>query len=416
MTLTLFSSIVCISAFADFGSGVLTIAEDAKIIKTGLVGKKLTFSDADFKQGLCITDFEKITVTKLPLSTEGTLMLAGRRIREGSIIKRKNLASLVFIPASKDVKECKFSFTIDDFAGGAEIDFVIKFTDTINYEPKIDAEYSDSLAMQTQREIGIYGKMQATDAENDELEYMIISYPTDGTLEVISKKSGEYRYTPSSSFVGNDKFIYVVRDEWGNFSTPATVNITVTKRMCEAKYADMENRDEYNAAVAMTAMGIMSGTLVGDNTYFEPDKQVSKAEFVAMAMKSMGIKPDSESAVTFFDDNDEIPKALIGYVAKAQQKGIVIGAFKDGELKFEPNKAITKYEAALIMSKLTDTSSNDTELPVFNDISAIPSWARASVYTMYQIGVFTLDGSETEANKEVTRADAADYLYRLMNK
>ena len=51
-------------------------------------------------------------------------------------IKRKNLGALVFIPASKDVTECKFIFTIESFADGAEVEFVIKFIDKVN--PRIE--------------------------------------------------------------------------------------------------------------------------------------------------------------------------------------------------------------------------------------------------------------------------------------
>ncbi|MBQ7333551.1 MAG: hypothetical protein IJW38_04295, partial [Clostridia bacterium] len=184
---------------SSFGSGALAVAEDVKIIKTGLLGRKITFSDADFKQGLCINDFNKVTITKLPPTSDGTLMLAGRRIGEGTSIKRKNLPSLVFIPSSKDITETVFKVTVDQYASGAEIDFVIKFTDKVNYEPEITDEISASLAIKTQREIGIHGKVEAHDSEGDQIEYVVISYPKCGTLTSFDKNSGEYVYTPRSS-------------------------------------------------------------------------------------------------------------------------------------------------------------------------------------------------------------------------
>ena len=400
-------------AFAGFGGGVEVIADETKIIKTGLVGRKITFSDADFKQGLCITEFDTVKITKLPKSTDGALMLAGRRVSEGASVKRKNLPALVFIPASKDVTEASFSFTIEGYADGKEVEFIIKFCDKVNYEPEVNGAYADSLALVTQRDIGVWGKMYATDKEGDDIEYIIVSYPKNGTLTIVDKESGKYVYTPRDSYTGNDSFVYVARDEWGNFSTTQKVDITVSKRMSEVKYVDMQNRPEYNAAVTMTAMGIMGGKVIGDGVYFTPDDTVTRAEFLAMAMKAVGVRADSTLTSTYFDDNDKIPTPLLGYVATAQRIGIIHGTFTDGELLFNPNDAITKYDAAVIMAKLSGASA-DGELPVFADESDIPTWARASVYAMCSIGVFDYSGDSIDAKAAVTRADCASYLYKLI--
>ena len=401
------------SASAAFGSGAEVIAESTKIIKTGLVGRKITFSDADFKQGLCITEFDTVKITKLPKSSEGTLMYAGRRVGEGQSIKRKNLPALVFIPTDKDVSEASFSFVIEGYADGAEIEFVIKFTDKVNYEPKINEEYTESLAIKTQREIGVFGKMQATDAEGDEIEYIIVTYPKNGTLTKVDAKSGEYVYTPRDSYTGSDSFVYVARDEWGNFSEAQTVSITVSKRMSEIKYVDMQTRPEYNAAVAMTAMGIMGGEIIGDGNYFNPDETVTRAEFLTMAMKAAGIKADTNLSSTYFDDNDQIPTPLLSYVATAQKKGIVCGTFTDGKLLFNPNEPITKYDAAVIMAKISGAEAKG-EVSVFANESEIPKWARESVYAMCSAGIFEYTDNTIDAAASVTRADAARYLYKMI--
>ncbi len=410
-TVAIFTAVGSSIVYADFGSGVAAVAEEIKVIKSGILGRKITFSDSDFKQALCISDFKSITITKLPNSTDGALMLAGRRVKEGAIIKRKNIGSLVFIPKDKNVTESNFLFTIDGYADGKEIEFSIKFLDKINYEPSVSIEYQESLAITTQREIGFYGKMCSTDAEGDEIEYIIVSYPSSGTLRVTNKSSGEYCYTPHDSFVGKDSFRYVARDEYGNFSTLQTVNITVKERMSEIEYEDMTTRAEYNASVAMTGMGIMSGELVGDSFFFRPDDTVTKAEFVAMAMKIAGLKRDNTILESYFDDNSDIPTALVEYIATAQRNGIIHGEFKDGKLVFSPNKEITKYEAAVIMSRLLNLKS-DSNVPVFSDINEIPTWARASVYAMCSAGIFVNSGELIDGNSTVTRAEAAEYLYR----
>ena len=400
-------------AYASFGIGVEAMAEDTKIIKSGLIGRKMTFTDADFKQGLCISDFNEIKITHLPSSAEGTLMLAGRRVTEGTSIKRKNLPSLVFIPAEKDVREAKFKFTIDGYADGKEIDFVIRFSDKINYEPKITDENTAALEIKTQREIGIHGKMCAQDSDSESLEFIVVSYPKSGMLTIVDKNTGEYIYTPRDSYIGEDSFVYVARDEWGNFSKAQRVSITVSERMSEVIYRDMIGRSEYNAAVTMAAMGIMDGKLIGDGVYFAPDEAVSRAEFVCMAMKTMGIRPQASATASYFDDNSSIPAPLVSYVATAQKMGIISGKFENGALVFKPNEPITKFEAAAIMSKLLD-KSEETETPVFSDITDVPAWARGDVYTMCALGIFEYEGNTVNATEKVSKAECATYLYKMM--
>ncbi len=402
-----------VAASASFGLGVESIAEETKIIKSGLFGRKITFTDTDIKQGLCITDFDSITVTKLPPSSEGTLMLAGRRVGEGTSIKRKNIPALVFIPASREVAGTEFKIKVDGAADGCEITFVLRYSDKINYEPKIENESKAGLYVTTQREIGAHGKMIATDTEGDRLEYIVLAYPTEGMLTFVDKNTGEYIYTPRSSYVGEDSFVYVVRDEWGNFSETQKVSITVSERLSEVIYRDMLDRDEYGAAVALTAMGIMDGRVIGDGVYFSPDASVTRAEFIAMALKTRGIKASADTA-TYFDDNGDIPAPLMGYAATAQRMGIVDCTFKDGKLLMRPNDAITKYEAAVIMANILGESVNG-EVPVFSDYTSVPVWARPSVYTMCALGIFDGSSETIGGQSAITRAECASYLYKMLD-
>ena len=184
--------------------------------------------------------------------------------------------------------------------------------------------------------------------------------------------------------------------------------------MCDTEYRDMTNRAEYNAAVAMTAMGIMGGRLVGDDLYFEPDERVTRAEFVAMAMKSVGIRADSTLSSTYFDDDSDISPSLKGYIATAQRIGLINGDFKDGKLIFSPNEEITKYEAAKILSTLMNADGEGEE-SVFATDSDIPVWARGAVSAMYSLGIFEA-GVEGALSDSVTRANLASYLYRITGR
>lgn len=405
-------SMVGFTSSAYFGTGYALVASEVKVIKTGLFGQKLTFTDSDFKSAYAITDFDSICVNILPSSNEGTLLLAGRRVKEGQTVKRKNVAALVFVPASADVREAKFEFTLR--RGGSESTGTceMKFIDRINYAPKTPEEKETSLSLTTQAEISVYGRMEGTDPEGDRLEYIVAAYPKNGSLTITDKENGRYKYTPTGEFTGYDSFTYVLRDEYGNYSEPKEIGIHIIERMSSEVYADMKNRSEYNAAVAMSALGIMSGRTLGDGKYFMPDETVSKAEFVAMAMKASGMKADSSLTKTFFDDNTDIPSALISYVATAQRLGIINGDLTEAGLIFEPNRGVTKNEAAEIITGILGLKTSEEDEVYFDNASVTVS-ARGSVAAMFTLGIFDGEIEEFTGTDIVTRAEAAEYFYRI---
>ena len=403
--LSIFSCLVTTSSASLLGTAAQVISSDVSMIKSGLLGRRITFSDEDFKSALCISDFDKITIESLPKSSEGTLMLSGRRVREGAQIKRKNLALLEFVPKSREVTEAHFTFSCD---GGAEIECTLKFLDKINYPPE-HKNSEESAVMKTYEAVSLFGRLYAEDPEGDELEYIVVAYPSHGYIE--TEADGKYVYTPNDGYVGRDKFTYVVRDSYGNYTKPKSVTLAVYQRTSNVEYEDMVGAREHNAAIAMTALGVMNGKLVGDKTYFCPEENLTRAEFVAMLLKSQGIKPDSTASQTFFDDNSDIPKALIGYVAVAQRLGVIGGDFEDGKLVFKPNEGITKYECAKIISTLLGGNASGEE-EVFMTDDGVPVWARGSVCHMKTLGIF--DADEGGLANVATKADVAEYLYRLI--
>ena len=66
---------VCVSfgavtAGARFGTGYTLAASEVRVVKTGLFGEKLTFSDTDFKKAYAISDFKSVVINSIPKSSE----------------------------------------------------------------------------------------------------------------------------------------------------------------------------------------------------------------------------------------------------------------------------------------------------------------------------------------------------------
>ena len=175
----------------------------------------------------------------------------------------------------------------------------------------------------------------------------------------------------------------------------------------------MRGSPAYNAALNMLEEGIMSATQVGSDTYFHPDKTVSRGEFIVMTMQAVGIKDVTSVSQTPFADDESIPNSMKGYVSAAYRLGYINGIETEQGLCFEANRSITRAEVAVILGNILNAST-PTVLPTFKDSDHIPAWATASVYSLNAIGVMNTVGGNVSPLNDLTRADAAVILSNVI--
>ena len=168
-------------------------------------------------------------------------------------------------------------------------------------------------------------------------------------------------------------------------------------------FSDIDENDWYYDNVMDAANnGYISG--MGDGT-FAPTKATTRAEFASMIAKAMGYEANPDAPSMFPDVADDFwGKAAINFCA---QNGIITG-YDDGT--FQPNKAITRQEAASILRnafKLTESSSE-----TFPDDSAISGWAKESVYIVKASGLMKGDAGtgNFRPTDTIIRAEAASIL------
>ena len=378
------------------------------MVKGGLVGRDVTFAVSDFAQALGTADIEAITIVSLPDERDGVLKLSNMRVSAGQTVRKEYLHLLTFVPVDSEVREASFGFSCGDYAGGSVFSCEIRITDKDNYAPTVEGA-SGQTSLLTQRGVAVYGTLVGTDKENDELTYIVTSYPTNGTLTLIDEKGGKFSYTPNEGYCGKDSFRYVIRDYYGNYSYEDTVKIEVAEKKIELDYADIVGHSAYNAALNAAANSWMLGTLSGDGMYFAPEGTVSRGDFVVMAMKAAGISAQKNLTDTCFDDNEKIPVSVRSYVATAQQKGYVIGSFEGDGLYFHAERPVTRAEAAVIVNRILALGA-PTSTPTFSDADTVPVWASDAIASLFEAGI--LDAKETgiAATSPLSRADAAVML------
>lgn len=395
----------------DVSSALSVIAEQNQMAKCGIEGNAILFSADDFEKNLNVSNLVSITVTSIPAVTDGSLCLGDTLVSAGQTISRSNLDLLNYRSAGGETNVSSFKFKIN--SGEYEMTCNLYLLDRANSAPTVSMEDEKSLNVSTHSGTMIYGKIGAYDVDGDNIKFEIVSYPKNGILDV-DTSSGDYTYTPSGTYFGEDSFKYVAVDTYGNYSSAQTVMLNVEKLKTEVVYADMTDHPAHHAALTMTEKNIMSGTTIGNTTYFMPDKSVSRIDFLVMTMNAIGVTDIQNVDNTGFDDDDQIPASMKGYVRRARDMGIISGSVdSDGRLCFDPNRAITRAEAALIVNNFVKGNVPVVK-PVFADKSDIPTWASDAIYSLNYLGILPAENGNISASAEITRAQTAQMLYALM--
>ncbi len=262
-----------------------------------------------------------------------------------------------------------------------------------------------ALEIRTYRGVPIQGQLEATDPEGRELTFAIVAQPGKGTVTL---DGARFTYTPKDSAAGTDSFSYTAAGPDGVASAPAKVKITIEKTRSGVRYADT---DPSNAAAAqeLAEKGIFTGGKIGENWYFEPERTVSRGEFLAMVLETAGTEV-SAVTMTGFSDDEAIPTWAKGYAAAGVAEGIVRGKSTDRGAVFAWDEPVSYSEAATVLNRVLDLG--DVELEVwYADREAAPSWAAQAVGNMEALNVLSVGsfGSGT-LERDVTRAEAAKML------
>ncbi|WP_089609271.1 S-layer homology domain-containing protein [Dehalobacterium formicoaceticum] len=148
-----------------------------------------------------------------------------------------------------------------------------------------------------------------------------------------------------------------------------------------------------------------------DNT-FQPQKEVTRAEFAKLIVQALNL-PLLESTLSYADAS-VIPAWAKGYIAAAEEKGIIQG-YEDKS--FRPNQLISRTEmAAMIVRAMGGQTASSGGNLEFIDAAEIPSWAEDYVALAVQEMIINgKPGNKFAPQDKATRAESAVMIYRLLN-
>ena len=258
--------------------------------------------------------------------------------------------------------------------------------------------------------LGGYTGVINNDADNGRTITVTVPYDTDVTGLVAEFTASSGATVKLGSTDGLD-FVSGVTS--ANYSNPVQLWITSEDRDTTRMYtvtveegisfSDVNPGDWfYDNVMDAAENGYISG--MGDGT-FNPTGATTRAQFASMIANAMGYEANPDAKSAFPDVADDFwGKAAINFCV---ENGILSG-YDDGT--FQPNKAITRQEAASILRNAFELTETTDEL--FPDDSAIAGWAKESVYLVKASGLMKGDAGtgNFRPTSTITRAEAASIL------
>jgi hypothetical protein len=223
---------------------------------------------------------------------------------------------------------------------------------------------------------------------------------------VVLESDGRLRPVPTRMVEDNGILTAQIRSRTN--STYALVSKPVA-------FADINAHWAKEAIVSMGGRMVVSG-VSGDR--FEPERQVTRAEFAAIVVRALGLG-DADTRSTFMDVRPQ--DWFSGYVDTAVENNLISGYGKD---RFGPADTLTREQAMTILAramelagtspKLTETEA-DKLLSEYADGKSISGYARQGVAACLKTGaVKGTSASTLSPTQAVTRAEITVMVQRLL--
>lgn len=190
-------------------------------------------------------------------------------------------------------------------------------------------------------------------------------------------------------------------------SFAASAALILSSSVFAAEFKDMPN--DWSTAALNAA--VENGLISGDNGYIMPDSFMTRAQMAAIMVRATGAKQEAD--ISGFTD---VSKDEWYYSSMA--KAVQMEAFTGADNKLNPESYITRQEAFVVLSRVFGLvytkDKNDSLLDLYVDNDEIADWARESVALIINAGYVTGNQGKIKPNDNITRAEFAVVMDRLV--
>lgn len=232
--------------------------------------------------------------------------------------------------------------------------------------------------------------------------------PSKITTGIVVEPDGTVRHVPTKIIVIDGKY-------YAKINSLTNSTYSVVWHLLEFK--DTASHWAKEAINDMGSRMVISG--VG-NDIFDPDRNITRAEFAAIIIRALGLKPGNGKIP--FTDVKGVDWYSSCVVTAAEYK--IVSGYGDG--KFGPNDKITREQAMTMIARamrITGLKSEikDSEISSlfanYSDATAVSDYAKTSMAACLKTGIITGRSNNTISPKNcITRAEVAVIVQRLLQK
>ncbi|WP_379146833.1 S-layer homology domain-containing protein [Paenibacillus sp. sgz500992] len=232
--------------------------------------------------------------------------------------------------------------------------------------------------------------------------------PNRVTTAIVIDPDGTVRHVPTQVILNGGTYYAKIN---------SLTNSTYSVIWHPISYKDVEHHWAKEAVNDMGSRMIINGIGNGD---FDPDQDITRAEFAAIIVRGLGLKTDN-SMIPFSDVKSA--DWYSSFISTAHSYNLING-FEDGT--FRPLEKITREQAMVILAKAIkitglksnlQTNNGEELLSSFVDSSHVSAWAATSITDILQAGiVLGRSDHRLEPEAPISRAEVAVTVKRLLQK
>lgn len=233
--------------------------------------------------------------------------------------------------------------------------------------------------------------------------------PTKITTGVVLNNDGTFSHVPTTIEVIEGKYYAKI-----NSLTNSTYSVIWSPKI----FKDVEEHWSKDAANDMGSRLIVDG--IGDGR-FEPDQDITRAEFAAIVIRALGLLRAGTGKNVFNDVAKDTWYYDSVYIAYEYE---IISGYGDG--KFGPMDKTTREQAMVMIARAMKLSNlrvelkddeEDAVISLFTDLEKSSDWAKDSIAVCIKSEIMLGRGGTMIVPKDnITRAEAAMIVKRLLTK
>lgn len=226
-------------------------------------------------------------------------------------------------------------------------------------------------------------------------------------------------FVPRAGLYGEVTLYYYAYDASGNNEYKGTIVLNVQQKTKSAEFSDVGT--SYSWAADSVDFLSYEGVAQGSGGKYNPSSNITRGDFMLMLYRAfLEDEHKNDSITSNFSDvtkgSDTYSKETYQAVGVAKKLGIAQGT--NG--KFNPKSYITRQEAMTLIYRTLDEVNYDLEYTVststssFKDYSSVASYAKTAISDLIGHGIVIGNNNKINPTSNITRAEMAVILHRVL--